>query len=284
MIGFDLKSRTRGALAVAIAAAVTCASAQAASPVDGVVLDWPIGDLVGGVFVGGKNVYVMQDYENPNPNYSNRLHAGMDLIRDAGATATVGWNVRAAAAGKVVCRIDSGYPGGVIVVEHTGNTGVKFYTQYGHITPSVAVNTNVARGQVLGTIISWPGNAANSHVHFEVRNARDMLGSCWGPGYASAGYNPNQQGWFDPANQVYNRRPPFPRIVATDMQMNVRSGPGTGYSIIGSLAANAQVTGYDVVPSGTGWWYRINYAGNTNAYVAAFLNAGWGAEVYSSDK
>ncbi len=46
--------------------------------------------------------------------------------------------------------------------------------------------------------------------------------------------------------------------------VNVRSGPSTGYSIVGTLDANDRVT----VTGSSGNWYRINW-NNGNAYVSA---------------
>lgn len=293
MTGFTFVSRSIFAQGAALSVALMCAGpAMAAPPADGVQMNWPIGDLVDNAFVPGRNMSVMQDFGNPNPNYESRRHAGVDLVRDAGGAASVGWNVRAAASGVIACVASAGYPGGVVVIEHTGINGARFQTQYGHIAIGSGVypGASVSIGQVIGTIIEWPNSPANSHLHFEVRNGAYgtyHAGDCIGPGYASAGVKPVDEGWADPVNQVYRRRPGFPRWVITDTSLYMRSGPGAEYPIVGTLPANARAFGYGVVRDGNDWWYDIAHVSQNGeiqrVYLPAFLNTGWGGGVHSTD-
>ena len=62
--------------------------------------------------------------------------------------------------------------------------------------------------------------------------------------------------------------------IVTDVEgMNIRSGPGTNYSIVSALSYNTTVTLVnDIKTSGTGCnegWYQINYGGSTDRYVCA---------------
>lgn len=293
MIGSTAVSLDVFVRAVGLAAALACAGpAMAQLPAEDVQLNWPIGDVVDGAFVPGKNVSVMQDFGNANPGYDGRRHAGVDLTRDAGGVASIGWNVRAAASGVVACVAYSGYPGAVVVIRHTGKDGRRFQTQYGHIAiaSGMRVGNPVVMGQVIGTIIEWPNDPANSHLHFEVRN--DTYDAyrpedCVGPGYATAGRNPVNEGWEDPVNQVYRRRPAFPRWLITDGALYLRSGPSLQYPIVASVPANARAFGYGVQRQGSDWWYRVahpnQYGEIQYLYMPAFLKTGWGGDVHSTD-
>ena len=246
--------------------------------------DWPLGGTQGGEVVAGWDSRVMQNYANRGGAgwYNNRAHSGVDLARNAGATA--GAPVYAAAAGVVRCVVNANYPGWVTVIEHTMGDGTKRYTQYGHTnTPLVTVNTTVTKGQQIATILNQAGN---SHLHFEVRSWLYWQGNtanCYGPGYAEGTYEPGQQGWLNPVDWHYGHRAPFPGQGVTDIAQNVRSAPSLSGTIIATLSAGVRYSVDQVVKDqggGKEWWYRIQYAAGQWGWAAGYSNGGWGGEIY----
>jgi len=86
--------------------------------------------------------------------------------------AAVGTPIKAAGAGEVIVSKSSGWNGGYgnyIVVRHAN--GVQ--TLYAHLSRNnVGVGTSVTTGQVIGAMGST-GRSTGSHLHFEVRGARN---------------------------------------------------------------------------------------------------------------
>ena len=74
--------------------------------------------------------------------------------------------VYATAAGEVVFA-GSEYPGLVIIIQHPDG----LYSMYGHLDYTLAVEAgqSVARGQLLGSILTRTDGLAPSHLHFEIR-------------------------------------------------------------------------------------------------------------------
>ncbi|MCD4687564.1 MAG: SH3 domain-containing protein [Anaerolineae bacterium] len=58
--------------------------------------------------------------------------------------------------------------------------------------------------------------------------------------------------------------------VVTTATANIRSGPGTGYGIVGTVVAGESLLIYDETPETTGW-LRIYRADEDDAYIADFL-------------
>lgn len=275
---------TRVACLFTLLLAVFSAPVLAADPAGGIALDWPMGQVQGGEFVPGYNVRVMQNFANVNPDYGSRRHAALDLSYNSGST--VGAEVRAAADGTVHCVLNANYPGWVIVLEHTPSSGAKFYSQYGHLgSTSVVLGQRVNRGSLIGTVIAWPNNVGNTHLHFEVRSFGNWPanGSCAGPGYADSGYTPTQQGWFDPIQTLFQRRPSFPGQIRPDAQVSVRAAASRSAAVLGQVVAgNRLLASGAFADAGNGdWWHRIEYAAGQWGYVSAFYNLGWGGEIYS---
>lgn len=271
-----------------------CLAAQpagAADPPGSLALDWPLGLHDGTQLLPGYDVRVMQNFANPNPTYGNRQHAAADLARNVAAT--IGSTAYAAADGVVACtptlaQVD--YPGRVVVVEHTLSNGTKIYTQYGHLNSTLSVTNGqlVNRGTAIGTILSWPGDPSNSHLHFEVRNFKEWTpGNCWGPGYADTGFTPLQQGWLDPIDAYFLRRPAFPGYISTDINQNVRSAPNRNNSTVISTLTAGTLYKTDLVIADQGgtdeWWHTVNYSGSLWGYVASYWDDGWGGEIYSTE-
>ena len=165
------------------------------------------------------------------PDHPEWRHAGVDYQFSAGSQsgqATAGQPVYAVAAGRVVHSECRDYPGCVVILEHALPNGSKAYSMYGHIEnrsqQGMTLNATFSRGQLVGTIISWPNNIGNSHLHFEVRsfltradvngtnaprqsdgNYVFRCGQCTsGPGYWIG--DPRSVGWFDPIEFIRSSR------------------------------------------------------------------------------
>lgn len=267
-------------------AALAAGGANAADPPGSLPFDWPMGTLDGTQYVPGYNVRVLQNYANVNPNYGNRRHSAVDLSRNTGST--VNAPVYAAADGVVTCVVNANYPGHVVVIEHTQSNGVKLYTQYGHLNaPVVAVNQLVNRGTQIGTILSWPNDVSNTHLHFEVRTFKQWgPGNCAGPGYADLGMTPGQQGWLDPIHEHFTRRPEFPGHALSDIQQSVRSAPNRNAPSIATVAAGTRLITDSVWTDQSGTddrWHRVRYDGVNWGYMAAYFDQGWGGEIYTTE-
>ena len=81
-------------------------------------------------------------------------------------------SIMAAAAGQVIVARDGGWNGGFgnyVVISHSNGT----QTLYGHMYSVTARSgEQVERGQIIGTVGS-SGNSTGSHVHFEIRGAKN---------------------------------------------------------------------------------------------------------------
>jgi len=93
-------------------------------------------------------------------------HNGVDLVSVFGA------NILASAEGEVIVSKGSGYNGGYgsyIVLKHSNGT----QTLYAHLSGvQVSVGETVDQGQVIGNMGST-GKSTGTHLHFEVRGARN---------------------------------------------------------------------------------------------------------------
>ena len=289
----SLPARLRLCIGLAAAAWLGLApgAALAADPPGSLALDWPLGHHDGTQLLPGYDVRVMQNFANANPNFGNKLHAAVDLARNTAAT--IGATVYAAADGQVVCAptlSQVSYPGRVVVIEHTLSNGTKIYTQYGHLNDALSVANGqlVNRGTPIGTIMSYPGDPPNSHVHFEVRSFKEWTaGNCWGPGYADLGFTPLQQGWLDPVDAYFLRRPAFPGYLSTDIAQNVRSAPNRNSSTVIATISPGTLYKTDLVLADQGgtdeWWNTVNFSGTSWGYVAAYWDDGWGGEIYATE-
>ncbi|HWQ12122.1 MAG TPA: peptidoglycan DD-metalloendopeptidase family protein [Roseiflexaceae bacterium] len=163
-------------------------------------------------------------------------HTGEDWYAQEGETA--GAHVYAAAAGTVVY-VGANYPGRVVIVRHADD----LFSMYGHLDPAVAVarGQQVARGQLLGTVLRRDDGRAPSHLHFEIRTflmAREVNGAapryrfrCGrncppGPGYwpIRAPDVPADLGWRTPVHVIAGRMFP-PRAPAPPGAAAVASKP-----------------------------------------------------------
>jgi hypothetical protein len=154
---------------------------------------------------------------------------------DLNRTDDLGDAVLAAAGGKVVTVTDLGGSsyGKYVVIDH----GNGWKTYYAHLNAfSVSVGNNVSQGQKIGTV-GTTGGSSGPHLHHEQRlngvaqkivwNGAQIL--YWGTkSYTSK----NKCGAASGAPGTVN---------TAGANLNVRSGPGTSHSIVGSLADGAGV-------------------------------------------
>lgn len=111
-----------------------------------------------------------------NPVPGGRLSQGIHGWNGVDIAAPSGTPIYAAAAGTVIVSRVGGWNGGYgnyVVIEH-GN-GVQ--TLYAHMSAdNVSVGQSVSRGQAIGTVGNT-GQSTGYHLHFEVRGAKNPMGS-----------------------------------------------------------------------------------------------------------
>jgi hypothetical protein len=164
-------------------------------------------------------------YTSHNPVYA------VDLNR----TDDIGDSVVAAANGSVYSVKDLGDTsyGKYVVIDH-GN-GWKSY--YAHLNSfSVSTGQKVSKGQKIGTVGS-SGGSSGPHLHYEQRYNGVAQKIVWNGSqiyyYGAKSYKSNNNCTTDG----------YPGTVNTNgADLNVRSGPGTTYSIVGQLADGSKVS------------------------------------------
>lgn len=166
-----------------------------------------------------------------------RTFTGHNPLRavDMNRSGDLGDPVVAAAAGTVVTRRDLGGDsyGRYLVVSH----GSGHDTLYAHLASfSVSVGQSVRQGQKLGTVGST-GGSSGPHLHFEQR-----LNSSAQP----IRFNGNALPYFGTVNWTSRNSCNGGNVTGvvntSGAPLNVRSGPGTGYATVGSVADGATVT------------------------------------------
>jgi hypothetical protein len=155
---------------------------------------------------------------------------------DLNRTDDLGDTVVAAAGGKVVTVTDLGSTsyGKYVVIDH----GNGWKTYYAHLNSfAVSVGTNVSQGQRIGTVGST-GGSTGPHLHHEQRLNGVAQKVVWNGSqiyyWGTQSYtSKNSCGTTSGAPGTVN---------TAGADLNVRSGPGTSYSIVGSLADGASVS------------------------------------------
>ena len=113
-------------------------------------------------------------FSNPAPGAI--LTQGVHGYNGVDLGASVGTPIYAAAAGSVITSKEGGWNGGygsMIIISHSNGT----QTLYGHLSENVAATgQKVAKGELIGYMGST-GKSTGSHLHFEVRGAKNPLAS-----------------------------------------------------------------------------------------------------------
>ncbi len=189
-----------------------------------------------------------------------------------------GTKVVASYAGKILLRgrySACEYYGNLVAVRHGGG----YDTYYAHNSrfASGYVGQSVGQNQIIA-YMGQTGNAASVHVHFEVRRWNARIYS-----YACQIYVPGYRGMRVYAGQKINYS--FPGLTGgtttsslqarkvTSTDLNVRSGPGTGYSILGQ-AHQGQIYIRTAV---SGDWSKIWFDGRTGWVSSAYTVSAAGA-------
>lgn len=174
-------------------------------------------------------------YTSHNPQRATDLNRGSTAWADYGAT------VVASAAGTVrysYYSTTTGY-GNYIVIDHGGG----WTTHYAHLkVRSVGAGRYVSRGQKIGEV----GNSSakyniTPHLHYEQRLNNYLQYIVWNGSRIYYWGRVN----YTSRNGCSSGGTGYPGTVNTSgANLNVRSGPGTNYSIVGSLADGTRVTIY----------------------------------------
>lgn len=144
--------------------------------------------------------------------------------------------VVAAAAGtvSVVRNLGSTSYGKYVVIDHGGG----WTSLYAHLNSySVAVGQSVASGRSIGTV-GTTGGSTGPHLHFEER----LNGSA-----QKIKFNGSQIAYWGEANYTSRNAcgssgGAAGTVNTSGTPLNVRSGPGTSYSVVGSLSDGASVS------------------------------------------
>jgi len=155
--------------------------------------------------------------------------------------ADLGSPIVASAAGKAATynpHPGTGY-GKLVVIDHGGG----WTTWYAHLDSiAIANGANVQQGQKIGTLgkTTRPGNSISAHLHYEQRLNNDDQKIVWNG--STIVYDQ-----YEVAYKSRNSCSTAPGGVAGTVRtsgsaLNVRSGPGTTYSVVGSLANGSAVT------------------------------------------
>ena len=142
--------------------------------------------------------------------------------------------------------------------------GSGYYTIYAHMVkwPSVYSGEKVSRNHLIGYVGST-GNSTGPHCHFAIMrySTRLVIPNIWIGKYVSrgnvvpgsyAGLSGSTGGGGSTAPSVLFKA----RVTAG--ALNVRTGAGTSYGIVGVLTRGTIVSVY----AKSGSWYKISYGGN----------------------
>ncbi len=174
---------------------------------------------------------------------STRTDHSPQLAVDFNRTDDLGDTVVAAASGTIsrVSNLGNTSYGRWIEINH----GNGYTTRYAHLaTQVVSVGQRVARGQKIGTVGNT-GGSTGPHLHYEQRRygytqTAKFNGSSaryWGT-YSYASKNCSTDGGGGGGGGSGNGRIDTP----SGVRLTIRSGPGTGFASVGSLADGARVT------------------------------------------
>lgn len=214
---------------------------------------WAAMALASGEFVYPQSGPLTSTYYSPRP-YG--IHAALDI---AGPNLTP---VTAARAGRVSFAGWNGGYGNLTIITHENG----YQTYYGHASRIVvSVGQQVARGQQIA-VEGSTGNSTGPHVHFEIRRNGVKL---YMPG-SSGQYvvRGNAVPWTYPG--LSGNPSPSPSSTAQQVTadtLNVRTGPGTGYSIMGTVR-NGQIYAAN---ASSGGWHRIYYDNRTGWCSDSYL-------------
>lgn len=186
-----------------------------------------------------KITHVPTEWKRISQLYSAR-HKGIDLAAPKGTP------VFAAAKGVVVA---SGYSpwdpkgsyGYEVAIKHEGG-----FTNYAHLSRIyVRVGESVRSGEIIG-LVGSTGRSSGPHLHFEVHKGRKWNRINPKPYLSTSKTYPRKAGYV------------IGKKYALREKMNVRSGPGTKYAIVGKLPKKYRVFVLDIATNDGGVWLKFD--------------------------
>lgn len=213
-----------------------------------------------------------QVYWTPVTYTTSGYHKGLDIVAPSGVpiVAARGGTVSFAAWSTV------GY-GNLVILNHESS----YQTYYGHNSSFVAHQGDVVAVNQTIALEGTTGNSTGPHCHWEIRRYGTPI---YLPGkvYDTVTRSTPLNYFYADLTSLDGGTPPPPpppsttqAVKVTASSLNVRSGAGTGYSIIGTVYAN-QIY---VSPQQSNGWYQIYYAGNTGWCSGGYLTRVTGVTV-----
>ena len=133
-----------------------------------------------------------------------------------------------------------------------------YITLYCHMVTR-PVSGNVGTNQTIG-YIGVTGNTTGPHVHWAIRRYGTRLavpGAYIGMTVRRGAWVPGTYSGLSGGSTTTTTARVLFRARVTSGPLNVRTGPGTGYARVGSLATGTTVNVYGT----SGSWYKISYGG-----------------------
>lgn len=155
---------------------------------------WPTGDAVLGNSSSWLALGCGQDIEY----LSDKYHLGKDI------PAPVGASVYAVSSGEVAVRSLGGWGRGnvALIIEHSLNSGIRFFGIYGHIKSDLNVGDEVTPGQKLGSVGPY---VYGSHLHFGIHTGPNVPPVPYGAMPCTLW--PAKNGFDEPISWITNRTP-----------------------------------------------------------------------------
>ncbi|WP_159792512.1 peptidoglycan DD-metalloendopeptidase family protein [Puerhibacterium puerhi] len=201
---------------------------------------------------------------------ASTYHKGQDL------SAASGTDVLAVADGTVVLAGSSGGGlGQVVAVRHNFN-GVTYTTVYGHVIDGdayVRTGATVRKGQHIADV-GMTGTATGPHLHFEVHSGvwRQSGAKVQDPNDWMRRYGADLR---TGATSVAENDVPASCTYYNNVNLNLRSGPGTGYSSLTVLPANTRLTAKPGDADDSGLWVRVTAGSRTGWVSNAYIGPTW---------
>ena len=204
---------------------------------------------------GGSNVAksrVLQTQENRITRGFGNGHSGVDL----GWQTTQTDGILAHSEGTVTfCQTGYGNSpgssgnasyGNCVKIKHPNG----YSTLYAHLSAvTVKLGQTVTKGEQIGNMGNT-GNSYGAHLHFEVRNTSD---TCIDPvPYLAADL---------PGLATVEEIPVDYQVMVTANDLNVRSGPGTGYAVTGTLTPGNHIITAEAQGAGASRWGKLSTGG-----------------------
>lgn len=194
---------------------------------------------------------------------ASTYHLGQDM------SAAKGLPVKAIRKGTVIkAGAASGF-GQVVVIRHKTDTRYLF-SVYGHVIDGdkyVRVGQRVTTGQRIADVGS-SGTSTAPHLHLEI----------WRDAYKGSGVHKDPLKWMNYAGAdlragaawANERVVPSSCRYFTTTSVNLRSGPGSGYPVIRTIAVNRSLTAKP--GDGSGVWRRVRFDGTVGWMHANYVS------------